>query len=112
MSAKAVEKAHEAFSELAERVKECGDSIAGAQAIYDKATETLAASEQAEAKAARKASKSRSRSRQTKAAKSEQKRIQRARMAEQLATDAFLATEHARQSYFNIQDDLERLVCI
>jgi hypothetical protein len=112
MSAKAVEKAHEAFSELAERVKECGDSIPGAKAIYDEATETLAASEQAEAQAARNARKCSSRSRQSQAAKSEQKRIQNARMAEQLATDAFLAAERARHSYFNIRDDLERLVCI
>jgi hypothetical protein len=111
MSTTAVEKATEAFSELRERAMECGDSIAGAQAIYDRARETLIASKKAKGQAARKARKSRSLSRQARAAKSEQKLIQRAKMAEQLATEAFIAAERARYSYFIIRDELERLVC-
>jgi hypothetical protein len=102
MSKTAVEKANEAFLELRERTMECGDSITGAQAIYDRAREKLVASQKAKEQAARKARVSRSRSRQARAAKSEQDLIRRAKMAEQSATEAFLAAQSARSSYFTI----------
>jgi hypothetical protein len=111
MSTTAVEKANETFSELSERAMECGDSIAGAQAIYDGARENLIASQKAEGQAAKKARISRSRLRQARAAKSEEELKQRAKLAEEFASEAFLEAESARYNYFIIRDELERLVC-
>jgi hypothetical protein len=112
MSTIAVEKAHDDFLELKEGIMEYGDLLPEADAVIENATESLLASEQEEAQAALKARQSRKRSRQARAARpGTPKQIQRARMAEELSTKDLLAAARAREFYFNIRDELERLDC-